>query len=126
MNRSYRIGITVAAAAVLPLVLAQKAAETPKPATDGSGTYQIDPVHSSNCFRIKHMNVAYFYGRFNDVSGTFTLGDTAEVSVKVKAASPPAAGIGPRKQVSRGGSRRGVWSAIDPKSLKSDIGIPCD
>lgn len=75
MNRSYRIGITVAAAAVLPLVLAQKAAETPKPATDGSGTYQIDPVHSSNCFRIKHMNVAYFYGRFNDVAGTFAFND---------------------------------------------------
>lgn len=31
--------------------------------------YAIDPVHSSAVFRIKHLNVAYFYGRFNGLSG---------------------------------------------------------
>ena len=31
-------------------------------------TYQIDPVHSSVLFKVRHLNVADFYGRFNDVS----------------------------------------------------------
>jgi len=35
--------------------------------------YAIDAVHSSVLFRIKHMNVAYFWGRFNDFSGHFRL-----------------------------------------------------
>lgn len=37
--------------------------------------YRVDPVHSSVIFRIKHLNVAYFYGRFNEISGRFTFGD---------------------------------------------------
>jgi polyisoprenoid-binding protein YceI len=32
--------------------------------------YKIDTVHSSLVFRIKHLNVGYFYGRFNDLSGS--------------------------------------------------------
>lgn len=36
-------------------------------------TYQVDSVHSSMVFRIKHMGVANFYGRFNAISGNFTL-----------------------------------------------------
>ena len=35
--------------------------------------YKVDAVHSSSIFRIKHANTAYFYGRFNDPTGTFTL-----------------------------------------------------
>jgi polyisoprenoid-binding protein YceI len=75
MNRCYQIGITVAAAALLPLVLAQKADEKPKAGAGGLETYKIDPIHSSNVFRIKHMNVTYFYGRFNAVAGTFAFDD---------------------------------------------------
>ena len=75
MNRYCEIGIAVAATALLPLVLAQTAAEKPQPPAGGSETYQIDPIHSSNCFRIKHLNVAYFYGRFNEVAGTFVFND---------------------------------------------------
>ncbi|HEY3246612.1 MAG TPA: YceI family protein [Phycisphaerae bacterium] len=33
-------------------------------------TYGVDPVHSTANFRIKHMGTSYFYGRFNDISGT--------------------------------------------------------
>lgn len=36
-------------------------------------TYKVDPTHSSVFFRIKHVNVSYFLGRFNTVSGTFVL-----------------------------------------------------
>jgi polyisoprenoid-binding protein YceI len=32
-------------------------------------TYQLDPVHSSVVFRVKHLGVAYVYGRFNNPAG---------------------------------------------------------
>ena len=35
--------------------------------------YKVDPVHSSSVFRIKHANTAWFYGRFNAPSGSFSL-----------------------------------------------------
>src|SRR6516225_8322654 len=35
--------------------------------------YTADTVHSSLVFRVKHMNTAYFWGRFNNISGSFTL-----------------------------------------------------
>jgi polyisoprenoid-binding protein YceI len=41
--------------------------------------FQVDAVHSSVLFRVKHMNVSYTYGRFNDVSGHFLL-DEADPS----------------------------------------------
>lgn len=40
-------------------------------ATTEPMTYSVDLVHSSLLFRIKHANVAYVWGRFNDFSGTF-------------------------------------------------------
>ena len=44
-------------------------------------TYTADTVHSTVLFRIKHMNVSYSYGRFNKLSGTFTLDSaTTEIS----------------------------------------------
>jgi polyisoprenoid-binding protein YceI len=38
-------------------------------------TYQVDPTHSSMVFRVKHMGLANFYGRFNAISGSFILDD---------------------------------------------------
>jgi len=35
--------------------------------------YKVDPVHSTSVFRIQHMNVAYFYGRFNGPEGTVSV-----------------------------------------------------
>lgn len=32
-------------------------------------TYHLDPVHSSVVFRVKHLGVAYVYGRFNNPVG---------------------------------------------------------
>jgi polyisoprenoid-binding protein YceI len=54
------------AAAVLVLAAQVRAAET----------YRVDPVHSSAVFRIKHANVAPFWGRFNDPTGTFVLDES--------------------------------------------------
>ena len=36
-------------------------------------TYKVDPVHSTMVFRIKHAGASYFWGRFNDPSGSFAL-----------------------------------------------------
>lgn len=50
--------------------------------------YQVDPVHSSVVFRVKHMGVGYTYGRFNEVTGTFVIdeqnpaGTTLDIQVK--------------------------------------------
>ncbi len=51
---------------------------TPALAQDGmseakSGSFEIDPGHTSVNFRIKHLNVAYFLGRFNKASGTMMI-----------------------------------------------------
>lgn len=57
------------------------------PALSGSasGTWKVDPIHSSVVFRIKHFDVAYFYGRFNTVNGTITLDDDpAKVAIEVE------------------------------------------
>jgi polyisoprenoid-binding protein YceI len=35
--------------------------------------YAVDTVHSSIVFRVKHMNTAYFWGRFNNLAGSFSL-----------------------------------------------------
>ncbi|MBI4579055.1 MAG: YceI family protein [Planctomycetes bacterium] len=60
----------------LCLVLASVVTLTLLPAlaqeTAGGQVYRIDSVHSSAVFRIKHLDVSYFWGRFNDISGTAT------------------------------------------------------
>lgn len=65
-------GTLLAGAAVLGLSTktdASPAATAPAMAD----AFTVDAVHSSVVFRVKHQNVAYFYGRFNKVSGSFNL-----------------------------------------------------
>ena len=38
-------------------------------------TYEVDSVHSAAIFRIKHLGIAYVYGRFNDLSGSLKIDD---------------------------------------------------
>jgi polyisoprenoid-binding protein YceI len=58
------------------------------PAAD---TYQLDAVHSAVLFRIKHLQVGYLYGRFNDVAGSLVIDETDpsknSLQVQVKADS---------------------------------------
>ncbi len=44
------------------------------------GTYDIDPVHSSLTFSVRHMMVAKVKGIFEGLSGTIVLGETPEAS----------------------------------------------
>lgn len=59
--------------------------------TSTADEYKIDTTHSSSIFRIKHMNVSYSYGRFNDISGTVQWDDAkpteGSLKVEVKVAS---------------------------------------
>jgi len=49
--------------------------------------YKVDPVHSALIFRSHHANIGYVYGRFNAVSGQFTLdeADPAKSSFSLEA-----------------------------------------
>jgi len=42
----------------------------------GAETFKVDAVHSSAVFSVEHLGVSTFYGRFNAMSGSFTI-DTA-------------------------------------------------
>ena len=47
--------------------------------------YQIDAVHSSVLFRVKHMNTSNAWGRFNDIQGSVDLdGSSPAVDVQLK------------------------------------------
>jgi polyisoprenoid-binding protein YceI len=40
-----------------------------------TGTWKLDPVHSSASFAVKHMVVATFRGRFENIDATLTVGE---------------------------------------------------
>jgi polyisoprenoid-binding protein YceI len=40
-------------------------------------TYELDPAHTSVVFRVKHLGVAYVYGRFNGPGGRFVFDDNS-------------------------------------------------
>jgi len=68
---------------------------TPGSAADAfaskAASYEIDGGHSSVVFRTKHMGVAWFYGTFNQLEGSFDFDETSPASssiqVKIKADS---------------------------------------
>jgi len=50
-----------------------------------AGSFKIDPVHSSVIFRIQHMGVSFFYGRFDKIAGQIALDadDPSKSSVEI-------------------------------------------
>ncbi len=59
--------------------------------TESPPLYKIDPVHSNTFFRIKHLGVSNFYGRFKTTEGEYRFDPTRpneiEFSVTIPAAS---------------------------------------
>jgi polyisoprenoid-binding protein YceI len=51
---------------LIAVILVLAAATTCVEAADN---YKVDPVHTFAMYRIKHFDIGYSYGRFNDVSG---------------------------------------------------------
>src|SRR5207248_856842 len=79
-----RVRSLAAAALVLAAVPALAVRSHAAPPAE---SWKIDSVHSNAIFRVKHMNVSYFWGRFNDVSGTITTGDKPSIDVAIKVES---------------------------------------
>ena len=65
--------------ASLALVLAANLSAGPAPAPvqakpgPASGSYTVDPEHTSVLLRVKHLNTSWTYCRFDKVSGAFTV-----------------------------------------------------
>lgn len=56
-----------------------------------AAAFTVDAAHSSAVFRIKHMDTAFFYGRFNKIAGAFKLDpenpSASELNVIIETAS---------------------------------------
>ncbi len=67
------------------------AATTTEVAAENAATFTVDAVHSAVLFRCKHLGVSYSYGRFNDISGTFSIDpsspEAVSIDISVKAES---------------------------------------
>ena len=54
-------------------------------------SFNVDNTHSTVFFRIKHMGVSYVYGRFNEVTGSFSIDDAdaakSSFNIEIKTAS---------------------------------------
>jgi polyisoprenoid-binding protein YceI len=46
-------------------------------------SYEVDSVHSVVLFRIQHLGVSYFYGRFNDIAGSFSVAEDGDGAVDI-------------------------------------------
>ncbi len=70
---------------LLPPVQSTASPAVPAPAA-APDSYTVDNVHSSVTFRIKHMGIAYIYGRFNEIAGNFRYdpADPSEFSIDVQ------------------------------------------
>jgi polyisoprenoid-binding protein YceI len=57
---------------------------------EAADVYRVDPVHSSVHFRVKHFGVGYVWGRFNDMSGSFTWDEQtpAECALEIEVKTP--------------------------------------
>jgi len=60
----------------------------PWSAVQAADTFEIDPVHSSILFKIRHLNVADFYGRFNEIKGTISFDKESAEKSSVTAEVP--------------------------------------
>lgn len=92
MNKPVLIAIPVAAIAAASVLGFNHVNREAAPASveeRQSATYEVDAVHSSVVFRVKHVNASMFYGRFNKISGTvgFEDGKVTSADITVQTAS---------------------------------------
>lgn len=57
-------------------------AQDAAPAAETTKAFKADPVHSSVVFKIKHMGVAYVFGRFNEYDVKIHWDDTTPANIK--------------------------------------------
>jgi polyisoprenoid-binding protein YceI len=70
--RGTLLTIALVAAAVGLGALAEPQTRPDRREVATGARYQVDPVHSTVIFKIKHLGVSYFYGRFNGPTASFS------------------------------------------------------
>lgn len=83
------LAAAIVSAAGLAVGLAPREA-APAAASVSAAAFKIDPVHSSNVFRIKHNGVANFYGRFKEMTGAIQWDDADPAACSLKIEIPVA------------------------------------
>lgn len=90
MQKKDRFTLAAFVAAFLVLALSATGAVAAGAAKSSADSYRVDPDHTYVMFRVKHVNIGYSYGRFNNASGSFTIDDAApeksRIEIKVAAA----------------------------------------
>jgi polyisoprenoid-binding protein YceI len=73
---------------IVVLALTSAGPDDKKPAPAGAGSWTVDPVHSTVLFKIKHLGTSWAYGRFDDVTGSFTFDadkvENSKVEIAIK------------------------------------------
>jgi polyisoprenoid-binding protein YceI len=67
----------------LAILLAVAWLARPTASAPARETYSVDAVHSVVLFRIQHLGVSNFYGRFNDIKGSFAVSDEGAGAVDI-------------------------------------------
>lgn len=81
MNRIKILAVSVVAStAVATGLMAASGAGATTTAAEGE-IFSIDSTHSSILFKVSHLGITPFYGRFNTVKGTFSLDDGGSIDV---------------------------------------------
>jgi polyisoprenoid-binding protein YceI len=52
-----------------------------------TGTWNVDPSHSSVNFSVKHLGIAKVHGKFNEFEGSLTIGEAPKATGSAKTAS---------------------------------------
>lgn len=79
---------TIAAVAGIALYAVPSQATAGQAAKASASAFNVDGAHSSVVFKIKHNDVAWFYGRFNDLKGVFTVEpESGAIEITVNAES---------------------------------------
>jgi len=61
--------------------------QSPSESAEGETKFAVDDVHSFVVFKISHLHLSTFYGRFNGVSGGFTVADEGAGSIDITVAA---------------------------------------
>lgn len=81
------LGLTLLASLTFPVLPADAADVYHVQADNAAGNYQIDPVHSMISFTVGHLGVSELVGRFDTISGSFSLdsanSNQSRVSVQI-------------------------------------------
>lgn len=73
-----------AVALVVPLAFVAASSSNVGPTLPKPASWDIDPVHTSVVFKVRHMNTSNFYGRFNKTTGTVVMNEEKPAESKVE------------------------------------------